>query len=352
MSSFVSWLIANPIYGFAGLVGLSIGIFYGFDGWRGDTKDIALKDSPRIKNMIWVLGPGVTAFIGDVKVLDPNVDKALLLLAYFLPCFLSGALVVGIWGIVIGVSRACMSLKGKSGGYSLTDAVGDYFFYGYRYYREKAEKNLTNAQNSKAKIALFLDVDLTITEETIQSVYARELNVKDDLDKLENEFKSKKMTSDAFGKALISLFAKQNFTEEKAGQFFKKVDLRNGADKLFSLQDRGLVIYLVSSGPNYYVDKLARLKDVPYDRVKCSQYSFFPNGGVLDKCDAVDDDDKINFVIKERSKFNITVGVGDNEQRDKFVTLCTIALLTTADSSYCHVPNLDALHAILDKFLD
>jgi phosphoserine phosphatase len=348
--SFASWLLTNPVYGFSGLVGLSIGIFYGFDGWRGDTADIAIQESPRIKNLIWVLGPGVTAFLGDVKALNPNVDKALLLLAYFLPCFLSAAFVVGIWGLVIGASRAIISLRGKSNGYSLVDAVGDYFFYGYRYYRARSDKNQANAQGGSTKIALFLDVDLTITEETIQSVYARELGVKEKLNELEQEFQLKRITSAAFGKALIVLFAKQNFSKEKAEALFDKVELKNGVDKLFSLQDRGVVIYLISSGPNYYVDILASRNKIPPERVRCSKY-LFENGGLISKCDAVDDDDKINFVLKERNKFNITIGIGDNDQHDKFVTLCTIAMLTTEDSNYLRVPNLDAVTTMVENLL-
>ncbi len=350
MSSFTSWLVANPIYGFAGLVGLCIGIFYGFDGWRGDTADIAFKDSPRIKNLIWVLGPGVTAFFGDVKALNPNVDKALLLLAYFLPCFLSGTLVVGFWGIVIGASRAFISLKKKSNGYTVVDAVGDYFFYGYRYYRAKSDKNQALAQSHGIRIALFLDVDLTITEEPIQTVYARELGVKEKVDELDQKYQAKEITSEAFGKGLISSFASQNFTKDKADALFDKVQLKDGVDKLFALQDRGVVIYLVSSGPNYYVDKLANLNKIPPERVRCSKY-YFLNRGVISKCDAVDDDDKINFVVKERVKYSITMGVGDNEQHDKFVTLCTIAILTTPDSNYFHLPNLDTLITMIENML-
>jgi hypothetical protein len=53
LETLISWLVANPVYAFASLVGLCIGIFYGFDGWKGDTAELSFKDSPRVKN--WML---------------------------------------------------------------------------------------------------------------------------------------------------------------------------------------------------------------------------------------------------------------------------------------------------------
>lgn len=139
MSELVSWELANPLYAFGSLVGFSLGIFYGFDGWRGDTAALAFQDSPRVKNLLWILGPAVAAFFGDIKVLDPAAQKTLLLLAYFLPCLVAGFFVVILWGVVIAVSRIIETIRGIDYGYTPGDALGDYFFYGYRYYRTQAE---------------------------------------------------------------------------------------------------------------------------------------------------------------------------------------------------------------------
>jgi hypothetical protein len=63
VNTVISWVLAYPLYAFGMLVGLALGIFYGFDGWRGNTAEIEqLQDSPRVKNLIWILGAGVTAF--------------------------------------------------------------------------------------------------------------------------------------------------------------------------------------------------------------------------------------------------------------------------------------------------
>jgi hypothetical protein len=122
------------------LVGLALGIFYGFDGWRGNTAEIEqLQDSPRVKNLIWILGAGVTAFFGDIKALDPQANRALLLVAYFFPCIVAGIVVVVGWGGVIAIGRAFASFQGRDDRYIFTDALGDYFFYGYRFYRTRVQ---------------------------------------------------------------------------------------------------------------------------------------------------------------------------------------------------------------------
>jgi hypothetical protein len=70
------WAIANLMYAIGALVGFALGIFYGYDGWRGSTEAVDLKDSPRVKNLLWVLGGAFSATIGDVKAIDPFGEEA------------------------------------------------------------------------------------------------------------------------------------------------------------------------------------------------------------------------------------------------------------------------------------
>jgi hypothetical protein len=83
-------------------------------------------------------GPGVVAFFGDVNALDSTAKKPQLLLAYFAPCLVAGSLIVILWGCFIGIGRSFARLKKEDYGYATGDALGDYFFYGYRYYRARA----------------------------------------------------------------------------------------------------------------------------------------------------------------------------------------------------------------------
>jgi len=140
LSTVLNWAAANPLYAFGGLVGLAVGVFYGFDGWSGNTANVEFKDSPRLKNLLWVLGPGVAAFFGDIKALDPDAKRSVLLLVYAAAWLGAGFLVVLLWGFVVGVSRLLQVLNRRDYGYHVGDALGDYFFYGYRFYRSKLDE--------------------------------------------------------------------------------------------------------------------------------------------------------------------------------------------------------------------
>jgi hypothetical protein len=95
---------------------------------------------------------------------------------------------------------------------------------------------------------------------------------------------------------------------------------------------------------------LAARKKIPKERTICSIY-YFDDKGVVCRCDAIEDDQKTDFVLKERRKYDITIGVGDNEQHDKFVSVCTIAMFTTVHDNYFHVPHFNAVFLLIDKLL-
>lgn len=162
IAAILAWGWANPAYGLAVLVGLALGIFYGFDGWWGDTANLDFKDSPRAKNMLWVLGGAVTAFFGDVKALDPDAKRAPLLLAYFAAWLAAAIVVVVFWGLVVWISRLVASIRGRNYGYGALDAVSDYFFYGYRHYRAQAQAAQSN-QAARFHNAYVEQLTLTIT---------------------------------------------------------------------------------------------------------------------------------------------------------------------------------------------
>src|SRR5690348_4188135 len=61
------------------------------------------------------------------------------------------------------------------------------------------------------KIAVFVDVDRTITKDTIQEIYAKELGLTDQYKKIEEDFQHKHIDAAEFGNQLIKIFAKENF---------------------------------------------------------------------------------------------------------------------------------------------
>lgn len=136
MSNFARWAFDNPLYGIVLLVGLAFGIFYGFDGWRGSADEIEFKDSPRIKNLIWLLTAALAAIIGDIKSIDETAKKPVILLVYC-AAVLSGTFgIVILWGLVVLIdSFGARRQLGQQ--YGVPEALGDYFFFGYRRYRER-----------------------------------------------------------------------------------------------------------------------------------------------------------------------------------------------------------------------
>jgi phosphoserine phosphatase len=181
------------------------------------------------------------------------------------------------------------------------------------------------------KIALFLDVDITLTTDYIQDVFAKELGVEKAYLAIEREFQETK-DSEKFGSALSGLFAAHKFTKAMAHALFDKVNLRSYVGPVFALQKQGVDIYLVSSGPNYYIEVLADNMEVPLDRKICSRYEFEGPNKEISRCShPINRYDKVGFVKEALAKeqYDFTIGIGDDESQDEFVKLCNLSMLTT-----------------------
>jgi|GEM_PF-3375892 len=122
------------------LLGALMGIFYGFDGWRGTVKDIDFKQSPRVRNFIWVVGAGFLTFVADLKTLDSTANKERVLLAYLLGFFVFGASVVLGWGLLIATKSAVRDSRSHEAVDSPFSPFLDYLHYGYEYHRQQYEK--------------------------------------------------------------------------------------------------------------------------------------------------------------------------------------------------------------------
>jgi HAD superfamily phosphoserine phosphatase-like hydrolase len=199
------------------------------------------------------------------------------------------------------------------------------------------------------KLALFLDVDRTLTREYIQHIYAKELGCESEYQALEKQFQAKKLSSKDFGDAIIKLFAAQKFTAERAKELFEKVELQPWTDELLKFDvDK----FLVSSGPSYYIDQLAYKYEIPKGRVYRSEYEFDPQTKLIKKCKAVNEQQKAQFVRSHRQKYDFTIGIGDNLEFDgPFVSQCTIPLMTIATDRYISVPNFSLAILLLENIV-
>jgi phosphoserine phosphatase len=203
------------------------------------------------------------------------------------------------------------------------------------------------------KAALFLDVDNTLTEEPIQKAFATALGCESQYAPLEEKFTRGHISAAKFGDELIKLYAERNFTDKIAATIFPKVKLQPWADELLSLPvDR----YLVSSGPNYYIDRLAEKYNIPIQNVCRSEYIFNKETGVIESCKARDRDTKDLFVSSHTRDYDITIGIGDNPTLDSFVSRCTISLLTMSpensrSNTNILIPNFSAVINLIHKLL-
>jgi phosphoserine phosphatase len=199
-------------------------------------------------------------------------------------------------------------------------------------------------------IALFLDVDRTLTVDTIQHHYAGELGCVKEYNQIEARFQESKLTASAFGDELIALFAKRGFTLDRAAPVFDRVELRANATELLQLhQELPVEVYLVSSGPCYYVQELATRHGIPLTNVLCSRYTFKGPGGVISSCNAASGHRKRSFVQKHRNK-RLTIGIGDSETADaEFLGQCTISLLNQPNDTFASIPSLWSAEDIVES---
>jgi phosphoserine phosphatase len=209
--------------------------------------------------------------------------------------------------------------------------------------REATQKNM--------RIAVFLDVDKTLTVDFIQQEYARVLGCETEYLALEAEFQSKR-DSTKFGKELIKLFASRGFTEGKAIDNFARIALQEWTDEMLKLP--GVDKYLVSSGPSYYIDTLAKKYEIP-DESRCrSIYSFNAETHLIESCVAVGSENKADFVTKaissQKTPYAITIGVGDSPLMDgPFVAHCTIRLMTVPTDQAIYIPDFNSVILLIRR---
>jgi phosphoserine phosphatase len=197
------------------------------------------------------------------------------------------------------------------------------------------------------KIALFLDVDKTLTRNYIQQDYARSLGCEGEYAELEKKFQTKETTSQQFGEELVRIFAEKRFNVETAEKLFYKVELQPWADQLLrSSVDK----FLVSSGPSYYIDRLAKEYGIPQDHTCRSEYRFDKGTAIIKECSSVNELQKAHFVKERGSQYGITIGIGDSPLFDgPFVSHCTIPLITVSTGNFIHLPNFNLAIDLVQK---
>ena len=146
---------------------------------------------------------------------------------------------------------------------------------------------------------------------------------------------------------LVDLFRRAGFTREVARSRFAHAVLRDGVIDLLQVP---AIIYLVSSGPSYFVRPLAERYGIPQDRVLCSEYTFAANGGGLVSCDGVTEDAKRDFVWSRLRRHLVSVGCADSEERDgPFLDVCDLGIVLGHSERYLAAPEIERVQLIVER---
>jgi phosphoserine phosphatase len=197
-------------------------------------------------------------------------------------------------------------------------------------------------------VGLFLDVDGVLTDKAINLQYAQLLGIQPKLVELERRFANREITNDEFNATFIPLFRKAGFSQQFAVDNFKNIQMRTNADDLLRAAPN---TFLVTSGPNYFIDRLVEQTGVSRDRVLCSRYEF-DEEGLLCRCvRTVTSAMKGDFVKARVRDFDVAIGVGDTEQDFEFLGHCNIRVLMGGNRlEYFTVRELQPIVDVVTKF--
>lgn len=182
------------------------------------------------------------------------------------------------------------------------------------------------------KVGLFLDVDGVLVREPVNIQVARWLGVEDRQREIEARF-AETWNNDELNQSMVPLFRRAKFTRKRAENFYKAIRAQqsetNVADSLLSLD---VEKYLVSSGPDYFVHRLADQFHIPRERVKCSEYEFGADGRILRCKMPCNHECKAEFVRRHADKYDLRIGIGDTPKFDTFLQHCDIRCYVGTES--------------------
>ncbi|ETR72964.1 MAG: hypothetical protein OMM_01296 [Candidatus Magnetoglobus multicellularis str. Araruama] len=198
-------------------------------------------------------------------------------------------------------------------------------------------------------IGLFLDVDITLTVGLIQEKFAELLGIHDEYIIIEEAFQSNSISSDEFGRKIVELFSKNDFSQKFVKDNFDNIVLNSWIEEILDLP---VTVYLVSSAPSYYIYRLAKKYSIPKERILCSEYTFNINDRLV-KCKAVSAQVKKDFVHKHKQKHLFSIGIGDSPTHDgPFVSECDLSILTKQHSGYLYAESLENVYTTIKSIND
>jgi phosphoserine phosphatase len=165
-------------------------------------------------------------------------------------------------------------------------------------------------------VGIFIDADGVCVKDSANLQYAKSMGVETEQKVLERDFARKKIDTQQFGREMVRLFRTGSFTDEIAKEKFEEIELEGYAEEL--LETYRDDIYIVSSGPSYFILRLAEKYKIPDDRCLYSVYEFDDNDkGLITRCKKpISATMKKAFVKDHLGQYDITIGVGNTPEQD------------------------------------
>jgi hypothetical protein len=164
--SWWAWVLAMSAIG--GLLGL----FFAFNGFGEPVKSTDLKDSTRVRNLIWVFTGAIGVLFADWgKLSGETAPKAGSLLIFYLLGAIGGT-VVGLVMMIILIAWQIGKInqyRDPTTQLSATGLIMDYLSYGYAHYREMVEKASQQAvqavkQRTLSRLGFEIEMRRTIAD--------------------------------------------------------------------------------------------------------------------------------------------------------------------------------------------
>ncbi len=125
-----------------GAIGALLGVFFALNGFGESVKPTELKNSARVRNLLWLVTGAVGVLFADWKKLAGSAPEPGFLLVSYLLGAISGA-VLGMLMVVAFLAldiRRANRLRGGDDELLPYDLIVDYLHYGYAYYQQKRSK--------------------------------------------------------------------------------------------------------------------------------------------------------------------------------------------------------------------
>jgi hypothetical protein len=125
-----------------GAIGALLGMFFALNGFGGPLKAEDLKNTARVRNLLWLVTGAAGVILADWKKLTASAPDAGFLLISYLLGAIAGA-VLGLAAIVLFIAiDITVANRARSGSNRLPyGLVTDYLHYGYAYYQQMRTKH-------------------------------------------------------------------------------------------------------------------------------------------------------------------------------------------------------------------